>query len=123
MNVVDGLSIAGGTLAVVAVLHLVVFWVARFLYPPQPKRVYLPPPPPPPPMMPISPAMVAPPPSTPPMIVAPQNLPPRPEIPQMPSPPAVPSSYTETTLHTQVPVVDHGPLPPPIQVGKRSETE
>jgi hypothetical protein len=41
----------------------------------------------------------------------------------MASPPAVPASYTETTLHTQVPVVDHGPLPPPIQVGKRPENE
>ena len=122
MNVVDGLYVAGGTLAVVAVLHLVVFWVARFLYPPLPKRVSMPPPPPPMMMMPPPPPP-PPPPSTPPMIVAPQNIPPRPEIPQMASPPSVPSSYTETALHTQVPVIDHGPLPPPIQVGKRSETE
>lgn len=121
MNVVDGLYIAGGTLAVVAVLHLVVFWVARFLYPPQPKRVYIPPPPPPHVMMSAPPP--PPPPSTPPMLVQSQSIPPRPEIPQMASPPPVPPSYTETALSTQVPVVDHGPLPPPIQVGKRPETE
>lgn len=120
MNLVDGVYLAGGTLAVIAALHLVVFWIARLLYPPQPKRLAPPPPPPPsPPMM-----MMPPPPTQlPPMVLPPSNLPPRPDIPQMGAPPPVPPSYSESALQAQVPVVDHGPLPPPIQVGKRPETE
>lgn len=113
MWVVDALSIAGGSVLVMTVLHLVVFWVARFLYPPQPKKVVVAPPPPPPVQQQYIPASPPPPPPSPQI-----PLPPQPA-----NPPPVPPSYVESALHAQVPVVNHGPLPPPIQVGKRSENE
>ena len=112
MWVVDALSIAGGSLLVITVLHLVVFWVARFLYPPKPKQLAPPPHHPTPMMMPVQQAPPPPPP-------APVALP----IPVPANPPPVPPSYVESALHAQVPVVNHGPLPPPIQVGKRPENE
>ena len=46
MTPLDFFSFAGGTLALLLTLHLSVFWLSRFLYPPQKPMVVVAPPPP-----------------------------------------------------------------------------
>lgn len=117
MQPLEILYLAAGAAGVFVVLHLVIFWVARFLYPPV-KQVYVQPSRP---MMPV--VQQAPPPPT----VVYTQPPPQPVVtqppPNMSSPMAPPPAYAEITSHAQVPVLNHEPLPAPIQVGKRPEDD
>lgn len=113
MWVLDTFYFACGTLLIVSLLHLVVFWVARFLYPPQPKVVQAPPP--------LQPTYIPQQPAPPPPFT--QAYPPPTVVKQVVDRPELPPSYSETTVSTQVPVINNDPLPPPVQVGKRSENE
>ena len=106
MTPLDFFSFAGGTLALLLTLHLSVFWLSRFLYPPQkPAMVVVAPPPPPPQPQPATvvstPVVVAQPPLPDYMKIA-TDLP----------------SYVEKSSKAQVPVVNNEPLPPPISMAK-----
>lgn len=115
MWLIETFYLAGGTLLVVSFMHLIVFWVARFLYPPQPKKVVQFQQPVVQQQAPVvNPVLMQQ--AAPPMMPAVQ-------IPQVTQQPSLPSSYVEATLQTQVPTVNNEPLPPPVQVGKRSENE
>jgi hypothetical protein len=103
MTPLDFFSFAGGTLALLLTLHLSVFWLSRFLYPPQKPMIVVTAPPPPAPV-----------------VVTPSTLP-------LPSQPPLPDytktsadlpSYVENASKAQVPVVNNEPLPPPISVAK-----
>jgi len=117
MQPLEILYLAAGAAGVFVVLHLVIFWVARFLYPPV-KQVYVPRHPVP------LPVQQAPPP--PPTVVYTQP-PPQPVVmappPNISNPMSPPPAYTEVAGHAQVPVINNEPLPPPIQVGKRPEDD
>jgi hypothetical protein len=132
MLAMEVFSIVGGTLVTVTVLHFVVFWLSRWMYPPVKKVTFQPPPvqyapipsplnPPPPPMPPSQ--------SMPPhesalqRQFAPPDLPPRPMVQPPVGEVKPPSTFTESVTNVQVPVADHGPLPPPIQVGKQREND
>ena len=102
MSPFDFFSFAGGTLALLLTLHLSVFWLSRFLYPPQKPVV-----------------VVAPPTVAPPAPVVPQP----PAVAQPPLPDYTKTaidlpSYVEKTSNSQVPVINNEPLPPPISMAK-----
>ena len=118
MWVIETFSFVGGTVMMAALVHMVVFWVARFLYPPQPPKVVQPP-------VVIQPVQApsVPVPQIPAQSYPPLSLPVLTEIHQLATPPPLPASYAENTFTTQVPVINNDPLPPPVQMGKRSENE
>ena len=102
MTPLDFFSFAGGTLALLLTLHLSVFWLSRFLYPPQKPMVVVAPPPP---------ALVVP--TMPHIAVVSQ-----PPLPEYTKTSADLPSYVENASKAQVPVVNNEPLPPPISVAK-----
>lgn len=130
MLALEVFTIVGGTLVTVTVLHFVVFWLTRWMYPPV-KKVHFQPPPvqyapiPSPLNPPPSPPTQSMPPHQSPLdrqFMAP-DLPPRPIVQPPIGDVKPPSAFAESVTNVQVPVTDHGPLPPPIQVGKQREND
>ena len=101
MTPFDFFSFAGGTLALLLTLHLSVFWLSRFLYPPQ------------------KPVIVAAPPPAP-VVVTPSTLPlpSQPPLPDYTKSPIDLPSYVEKASNAQVPAINNEPLPPPISMAK-----
>jgi hypothetical protein len=102
MTPFDFFSFAGGTLALLLTLHLSVFWVSRFLYPPQK------------PMIVVAPPVVAPPAT----VVLPPPTVAQPPLPDYTKAAVDLPSYVEKASNSQVPVINNEPLPPPISMAK-----
>jgi hypothetical protein len=103
MTPLDFFYFAGGTLALLLTLHLSVFWLSRFLYPPQKPVVVVAPPPPVPPPAPVVPVVAQPP--------LPDYTKASVAVPDLPS-------YVEKASNAQVPLINNEPLPPPISMAK-----
>lgn len=132
MLALEVFTIVGGTLVTITILHFFVFWLTRWMYPPvkkvqfqAPPVQYAPipsplnPPPPPPPtqsMPPHESALHQ-------QFAMERDLPPRPMVQPPIGDVKPPATFTESVANVQVPVANHGPLPPPIQVGKQREND
>lgn len=134
MLALEVFTIVGGTLVTITVLHFFVFWLTRWMYPPVKKVHFQPPPvqyaPIPSALNPLPPPPAPPSQSMPPhqsqlqqQFGPPMDLPPRPMVQPPVGEVKPPAAFAETVTNVQVPVTNHGPLPPPIQVGKQREND